>query len=83
LTVALCSRAAGAGTQDAPHERYAERLFTWINETFPHPGHKCARSEHFALQLLVRVLPCCSIPYRLLQVKVALMPHLRHDTAVD
>ena len=36
--------AAGAGTQDAPHERYAERLFTWVNETFPHPDHKCARS---------------------------------------
>ena len=35
------ARAAGTGTHDAPEERYVDRLFRWVNETFPHPEHRC------------------------------------------
>ena len=33
--------AAGTGTHDTPEERYMDRLFRWVNETFPHPEHRC------------------------------------------
>ncbi len=38
-------RAAGTGTHDAPEERYVDRLFRWVNKTFPHPQHRCVTSS--------------------------------------
>ena len=35
---AACMPAAGAGTHSAPDGRYLDRLFDWVNSTFPHSG---------------------------------------------